>query len=388
MLRRDPRTESYKQLLSLAEDVVQAEHANDWEQVCCRPEEKCRATFKSKLAFESVPLMICRTAHRRCIAMQQRRARVSVMCLEASSIREGRGIAQAAARMQNVSAEKKRITEQLCQPVSELCKRASGTEQNKRCRGHSQSLHNDGSGQHSEQPCRTAPSSHKRPLKTRSPPPVREKRPALAQIQNVSSGDANPACIAAALSDCPAAIWPGIVEGSRSAPQCLVIKHVDAATEIPLAWLQAVSESEVKAKLDENAENRATYLARKMERLGKEACARVANARHLKEFDKDLAAHEAITNAERVEKLNRGRRKRLQQASMRGGGTNRGCKEGSGHLTHRVNEHVRRSVYCREVEGARPGSGDQGRHEEQPQGIGCCRRYPLEELEVGFFGAP
>lgn len=345
--------------------------------------------------------------------MQARRHRVSGLCLEAAAIREGRGVAQVAAKMEAVSGQERRpaTSTNSCKQTGKqtrvqrrtdrsccLHQRNTVCEANSRiftltpvctnpppaCASSSKQSMNSPHNP-SAAPTTHAPSSHKRPLRTQSPPPIRTKRPALAPLQE-SAGGGSSTGNAERLLGCVAAGWPGSVAGAGTGggrPHSLVVRHVGTGDDITPAWQQAIAESAVKARHDEDAENRATDLSRKMEQLGKEAAARVSRENYLKILEKDIVAHDASKCAERLTTLSRARRARLQ-LSMDIGGSSKVQVFGPRILQQVDNERVCRSVYCRA--GAKQDTGDQGKPGGQRHETGTGLRLPLGELEPGFFG--
>ena len=339
------------------------------------------------------------------VVVQEQRHHVSGLCLEAAAIREGRGVAQMAARMEAMSGAGKSerpIASTDCSKrtySNARVRRASdGTcRQNHRhgaCEARSYACSSTPNSSNSPRaPLASASTSNKRPLRTHSPHPVRTKRPALAPIQEGSGGESsadNPGSMLLGYSA------PGLAGrgGGSGLPHCLVVKHVGAAAEITPAWQQAIKESQAKAKHDEDSENRATELSRRMEQLGKEAAQRVSRAHRVQDLERDIAAHDATKRAERLAALSRTRRSKLQRSALRSGDSGRGHQDVSGfRMTQHVDNHrVRRSVYCRPGDGGEEAADWQSMLEQnmpavQLQDPGTGTRHPLGELEPGFFSS-
>ena len=383
MLRRDPRTETYRQLLAIAENAIQGDHANAWEQVLC--------SVWRDIALFGPPCYVLEVW----VVVQEQRHHVSGLCLEAAAVREGRGVAQMTAKLEAMSGVSKTISSTA---LSDGRQAHTNTRVQRRTDGR---CYGNGIGEarsyvsSSASVCAKLPrnplvnlsASNKRPLQTQSPHPVHRKRPALALIQECSGGG-SPTERPGTLLGCGAAGLTGSrVGGGR--PQCLVVKHVGTTAEITPAWQQAINESQVKAKHDEDSENRATELSRKMEQLGKEAVQRVSRAKCLRALEHDIAAHDARKCAERLAVLSRSRRTKLQRSSTRSGGPGRVYhQDASGlRMTQQVdNERVRRSVYCRAGAGGRQEPSCQTTPSGHLPDPGTGTRHPLGELEPGFFG--
>lgn len=301
------------------------------------------------------------------------------MCLEAASIRQGRGVAHAAAR-QSIQDWKVRKENLLPGAHRNTEKAGSGKHMGRHCHTeracrHKHALHDT----RESQECNAVQHAHKRPLRTHSPCALPTKRPALSSA---------PATTKRGVNSWKSGSWPEVLKASEcDHQQCLIVRHTGTKDDIPPAWQQAIAEAEAKGRIDEDAENRAAQLSHMMDRLGRKACARVSHEKYIQAFEKELIEKAANKGVERLAKMSRTRRSRLHQATMGIGELRNGCTVMHNRVASVENERVRRSVYCRQgysqdTESRQAHNTENG---ETQVDVGTAVRVPFAELEPGFF---